>query len=52
MQRIAQETIMKELNSRNFKLGDYVYLLKGPKPKKFGDHYTGPLKILEIPYIN
>ena len=22
--------------------------MKGSKPKKFGDHYTGPYKILEI----
>ena len=38
----------RAINPRNFKLGDYVYLLKGPKPNKFGDHYTGPHKILEI----
>ena len=29
-------------------MGDYVFLLKGPKPGKFGDHYTGPHKILEV----
>ena len=37
----------KHINPRNFRIGDYVYLLKGPKPNKFGDHYTGPHKILE-----
>ena len=38
----------RAINHRNFKLVDYVYLLKGPKPNKFGDYYTGPHKILEI----
>ena len=38
----------KNINSTNFKVGDYVFLLKGPKPGKFGDHYTGPHKILEV----
>ena len=31
----------KHINPRNFRIGDYVYLLKGPKPNKFGDHYSG-----------
>ena len=38
----------KNVNSANFKVGDYVFLLKGPKPGKFGDHYTGPHKILQV----
>ena len=38
----------KKINSANFKVGDYVFLLKGPKPGKFGDHYTGPHEILEV----
>ena len=38
----------RAINPRNFHIGDYVFLLKGPKPKKFGDHYSGPHKILEI----
>ena len=38
----------KSINPKNFKLGDYVFLLSGPKPGKFGDHYTGPHKILEV----
>ena len=38
----------KKINSTNFRVGDYVFLLRGPKPGKFGDHYTGPHKILEV----
>ena len=38
----------KRVNSPNFRVGDYVFLLKGPKPGKFGDHYTGPHRILEV----
>ena len=42
----------KSINPRNFRIGDYVFLLKGPKPNKFGDHFSGPHKILEIIYKN
>ncbi|KAL6427138.1 hypothetical protein ACFW04_008640 [Cataglyphis niger] len=38
----------KKINPQNFKPGDHVFLLRGPKPEKFGDHYTGPHEILEI----
>ena len=38
----------KRINLQNFKIGDYVFLLKGPKPNKFGNHYSGPHKILEV----
>ncbi|KAL6418934.1 hypothetical protein ACFW04_011685 [Cataglyphis niger] len=38
----------KKINPQNFKPGDHVFLLRGPKPGKFGDHYTGPHEILEI----
>ena len=38
----------RTINPRNFKIGDYVFLLKGPKSNKFGDHYSGPHKILKI----
>lgn len=38
----------KKINPQTFKPGDHVFLLKGPKPGKFGDHYTGPHEILEI----
>ena len=37
----------RAIKPRNFHIGDYVFLLKGPKPKKFGYHYSGPHKILE-----
>ena len=32
----------------NFKVGDYVFLLRGRNPGKFGDHYTGPHKMLKL----
>ena len=38
----------KRINSQNFKVGDYVFLLEGSKPNKFGNHYSGPRKILEV----
>ena len=38
----------KKLNRQNFKVSAYIFLLNGPKPSKFGDHYTGPHKILEV----
>ena len=38
----------QHINPRSFKVEDYVFLLKGPKPNKLGDQYTGPHKILEI----
>ena len=38
----------RSINPCNFHIGDYVFLLKGPKPKKFGDHYSGPHNVLEI----
>ena len=38
----------RSINPKNFHTGDYVFLLSGPKPGKFGHHYTGPHKILEI----
>ena len=42
----------KSNNPKNFTLGDYGFLLSGPKPGKFGDHYTGPQKIIEVLNIN
>lgn len=59
IQKLAYENLLKskhrskkyydqKLNPKVFKPGDYVYLLSGPKPGKFGDHYTGPHRILEI----
>ncbi|KAJ8685316.1 hypothetical protein QAD02_021109 [Eretmocerus hayati] len=44
----SNEYYDRRLNSKTFKTGDYVYLLVGPRPGKFGDHYTGPHKVLEI----
>ena len=38
----------KHINPRNFNVGDYVFLLSEPKPKKLGNHYSGPHEILEI----
>ena len=38
----------RTINPGNFSIGDYVFLLKGPKPNKFGDHHLGSHKILEI----
>ena len=35
-------------NVHNFRVGDYIFLLSRPKPDKFGDHYRGPHKILEV----
>lgn len=36
------------MNPVNFKVGESVFLLKGPKPGKLGDHYTGPHEITAI----
>lgn len=38
----------RKVNPQTFKPGDQVFLLKGPKPGKFGDQYTGPHEVLEI----
>ena len=38
----------KKINPQLFKPGDHVFLLKRPRPGKFGDQYTGPHKVLEI----
>lgn len=38
----------RKINEKNFRVGDYVFLLSGPKPDKLGDQYTGPHKILEV----
>jgi His(2)-Cys(2) zinc finger./Integrase core domain. len=59
IQSLARETLVKSkftskkhydkrVNPLTFGVGDYVFLLKGPKPGKFGDQYTGPHKVLEI----
>ena len=38
----------RAINPPNFHIGDNVFLFKVLKPKKFGDHCSGPHKILEI----
>ena len=36
------------MNTQQFDIGNYVFLQQGMKQGKFGDHYTGPYKVLEI----
>jgi len=36
----------KKINPQTFKPGDQVFLLKGPKPGKFGDKYTRPHEVV------
>lgn len=38
----------RKVNAHEFNLGDCVYLQRGKKQGKFGDHYTGPHEIIEI----
>lgn len=38
----------RKVNERNFRVGDYVFLLSGIKPGKLEDQYSGPHKILEV----
>jgi len=38
----------RKINPQTFIPRDQVFLLKGPKPGKFGDQYTGPHEVLEI----
>jgi transposase InsO family protein len=38
----------QRINPRQFKIGDYVFLLKEPKKGKFSAHYIGPYEITEI----
>lgn len=38
----------KTANEKEFKVSSYVYLLKGTKPRKIGNHSTGPYKVLEV----
>ena len=44
----SKEYYDRKTNPKNFSVGDYVFLQKGPKPKKLGDHSTGPHRILEV----
>jgi Integrase core domain. len=38
----------RKMNTQQFDIGNYVFLQQGMKQGKFGDHYTGPYKVLEI----
>ncbi|KAL6416698.1 hypothetical protein ACFW04_013222 [Cataglyphis niger] len=38
----------RKLNTRKFKVGTNVYLLREPTKGKLGDQYIGPYKITEI----
>ena len=38
----------QKINPQDFKIGDNVYLLNGPKSKKFGDQYSGQYEVLKI----
>ncbi|XP_048512598.1 uncharacterized protein LOC125501328 [Athalia rosae] len=38
----------RKINPLHLSEGDEVFLLKEPRDGKFGDHYTGPYKVLEI----
>ncbi|KAL6440856.1 hypothetical protein ACFW04_003346 [Cataglyphis niger] len=38
----------RKLNSRKFKIGSSVYLLKEPSKSKLGDQYTGPYRVIEV----
>jgi len=38
----------KKINPQLFKPNDHVLLLKGPKPGKFENQYTGSYEVLEI----
>jgi len=47
-QKLNQKNTTKKINPRTFKSRDHVFLLKGSKPDKFRDQYTGPHEVLEI----
>lgn len=38
----------RKINEQIFKVEEFVFLLSGPTPKKFGKHYCGPHKVLEV----
>lgn len=44
----AKEYRDRRMNPVTFKVGEPVFLLKGPKPGKLGDQYTGPFEVLEL----
>lgn len=38
----------QNLKLTEFKENDLVFLLRGPKPNRFGNHYDGPYQVLEV----
>ena len=44
----SKEYYDRKTNPKNVVVADYVFLQKGPKPKKLGDHWSGPHRILEV----
>ena len=59
LQNIARENLLKakirskknfdrKVNHLTLKIGDYVWLQKGPKPHKFDNQYTGPYLVLDV----
>jgi len=38
----------RKIKTQNYKIRDFVYLLKGKKKHKFDDEYIGPYEIIEI----
>lgn len=44
----SKEIYDKKLKPVAFKEGENVFLLKGSKPNKFGDHHDDPYKILKV----
>ena len=40
----------RKLNTKHFREGEMVYLLKQPKKRKFAIEYEGPYEITEINY--
>lgn len=44
----SKERYDKNLNVRQFKVGDYAFLKSGPKPKKLENQHAGPFEIIEV----
>jgi len=38
----------RKIKTQSYKIGDFIYLLKGKKKHKFDDEYIGPYEIVEI----
>ncbi|CAD6223579.1 GSCOCG00013004001-RA-CDS, partial [Cotesia congregata] len=44
----SKELYDKKIKPLDISIGDNVFLQKGPKPHKFGDHYEGPHEVVEV----